>query len=293
MVGDALWKSVALESVLYGMQAVRISNIDLEALDSVQRSFAADLLGVPRSTSGVGVLRELGWRKISTIIKERKLIFWTRLSALPDNNLAKKALEDSFSLWAEPASRQKWKSSYMSEILEICREFSIGDVLSKGGSPARYIKQRVSEREKLDIAKALEELTKHSLKYLPEYADKAGMQSYMDGSEESFVIASFRLGNAGLGNRSTPKIEVCPVCKEGPNNELHLVFECRPLEFLRYTMGDVFHETDQHHQFEADDPRKLQNFLGGDNAGRKTLKKRASLLMRLKEEHETYKRNTW
>ena len=75
MVGDALWKSVALESVLYGMQVVKISNTDLETLDSIEKSFAADLLRVPRSTSGVGVLRELGWKRISTIIKERKLIY--------------------------------------------------------------------------------------------------------------------------------------------------------------------------------------------------------------------------
>ena len=161
--------------------------------------------------------------------KERKLFFWTRLSALPDDNLAKKALADSFSLGAEPTGKQNWKSSYMSEILAICREFNIGDVLSEGSSPVKYIKKKVSEKEKLDSASALEELARHSLKYLPEYSDRAGVQSYIDGSEESAILASFRLGNAGLGNRSTPKIVLCPVCREGPNNELHLVFECEPL----------------------------------------------------------------
>ena len=42
-----MWTSVALELVLYGMQAVKITKMNLEALDSIQKSFAADLIGVP------------------------------------------------------------------------------------------------------------------------------------------------------------------------------------------------------------------------------------------------------
>ena len=74
-VGIALWKSVALESVLYGIQIISITKSILSQLDSIQARFAADLIGVSRSTSHTGILGELGWVTISSIVMKRKLIF--------------------------------------------------------------------------------------------------------------------------------------------------------------------------------------------------------------------------
>ena len=51
-------------------------------------------------------------------------------------------------------------------------------------------------------------------------------------------------------------------------------------------MGDVYNEAEDQYQFKTDDPRKLKSFLGGDNASRKTLRNRSSLLKKRKEAHK-------
>ena len=59
-VGVAMWKTIALKAVLYGIQVISVNEQILTNLDSIQTSFAADLLQVRRSCSQAGLLRELG-----------------------------------------------------------------------------------------------------------------------------------------------------------------------------------------------------------------------------------------
>ena len=96
-VGEAMWKSMALEAVLYGIQTISVSEQILTKLDYIQAKFAADLLQVNRSCSHVGLLRELGWVSISSIVAKRKLVYWTRLCSLNEDNWARKAVEDCLS----------------------------------------------------------------------------------------------------------------------------------------------------------------------------------------------------
>ena len=49
----------------------------------------------------------------------------------------------------------------------------------------------------------------------------------------SSIITSFRLGDAGLGNRSRHPIKTCPMCKTGENTEAHLVFQCPSVQHIR------------------------------------------------------------
>ena len=59
-VGVAIWKTIALKAVLYGIQVISVNEQILTNLDSIQTSFAADLLQVRRSCSQAVLLRELG-----------------------------------------------------------------------------------------------------------------------------------------------------------------------------------------------------------------------------------------
>ena len=95
-VGEALWKTVAIESVLYGTQITSLTKKNLSDLDSIQCRFAADLMGVSRSSSHVGILRELGWCTITSTIQKRKLLFWARLAGLQQDSWTNKALK---SVW--------------------------------------------------------------------------------------------------------------------------------------------------------------------------------------------------
>ena len=57
-VGEALWKTVALESILYGIQIISVTKDIMSKLDSIQCRFAADLIGVGGSSSHVGLMRD-------------------------------------------------------------------------------------------------------------------------------------------------------------------------------------------------------------------------------------------
>ena len=129
----------------------------------------------------------------------------------------------------------------------------------------------------------------HSLRYLPRYAATGQRQGYLDYPEGSSTLASFRLGNANLGNRENPKIINCPACLNGQNNELHLVFQCKAMEQVRVDMRQVFDEAVDQRRFRPDDPRKLQSFLGGDSPTLKVYRERATLLEKLKERHSEFK----
>ena len=109
-VGEAMWKSIALEAVLYGIQVISLNEQILTKLDSIQANFAADLLQVKRSCSHVGLLRELGWVPLSSLVAKRKLAFWTRLCSLKEENWARKALEDCMS--ARHPTSGAWHSKY-------------------------------------------------------------------------------------------------------------------------------------------------------------------------------------
>ena len=86
-----------------------------------------------------------------------------------------------------------------------------------------------------------------------------------------------------IGNRFRPQVLICPACKEGPNNELHLVFDCSALTPLRNHMEHILEEATDHKRFLPSDNRKLCSFLGQDLAPKKTLEKRGIFLSILLE----------
>ena len=137
-VGEALWKSVALESVLYGIQVVSLTRKIMSELDSIQGRFAADLIGVSRSSSHIGILRELGWCSVSTLVKKRKLLFWARLAGLKEDTWANKALKECMS--ACYPHEGAWRSSFREETQEIFIESKMGNVLKDNRKPEANIR---------------------------------------------------------------------------------------------------------------------------------------------------------
>ena len=127
----------------------------------------------------------------------------------------------------------------------------------------------------------------HSLKYFPDYPSGMGRQEYINYSEESSTISKFRLGNADLGNRESPPIIICPACNNGPNNELHLAFNCTAMDNLRQEpwMKSVLDEALGKLRFDTDDPAKLSSFLGEDMCSVETLLNRGKFLSILRQKH--------
>ena len=78
---------------------------------------------------------------------------------------------------------------------------------------------------------------------------------------------------------------LCPIT--GPNNELHLAFNCTAMDSLRQEpwMKEVLHEAIGKENFNADDPTKLGHFLGGDSCSEETLHNRGKYLNILLQKH--------
>ena len=53
----------------------------------------------------------------------------------------------------------------------------------------------------------------HSLRAFPHFKNKGKPQDYLPHPNVQNVIMSFRLGDAGLGNRAMNPVKQCPVCK--------------------------------------------------------------------------------
>ena len=176
-----------------------------------------------------------------------------------------------------------WRSSFREEIQSIFIESKVGNVLKDGKKPEVNIKLAMDKLEKDKMINLLKEHRKHSLKYFPEYPDGMGRQKYLDRTDDSSTLAKFRLGNAGLGNRDNPPVLTCPGCQNGPNNELHLAFECHAMDHLRDDMKDILEEAKGQKKYGNTDPRKLQSFLGGDFATPEILKKRGAYLSILRQ----------
>ena len=118
----------------------------------------------------------------------------------------------------------------------------------------------------------------HSLRCLPDYPVGSARQAYVDFSEASKTLAKFRLGDAGLGNRSSPPITICPACNMGPNKESHLVFKCCAFNNLRALMPDLHKQIIQDTDKYTDDDDKLTALLGGEYDDSKVLLKRGEYL---------------
>ena len=283
-VGAILFTSMALLSVLYGIEVITLTAENSSALDSIQSQFASQLLNVNNTCAHIGILKEMGWVPVTHLIMKRKLKYFCRLQSLPDESWAKKAWYDSMS--ANSPTSGAWNSKYRKDLQQIfdkC-EFPF-DLEDK--TTWKVMEKEFESFSHRDIASKIKSHRSHSLRYLPEYPISKYRQSYINGSEEASIITKFRLGHANLGNRTNPPILICPNCGKGPNNELHLAFECEALDHLRQEPGmlAVTEEAKDQQRFGIRDDRKLKSFLGNDFASDKTLRERGNYLSILRQKH--------
>ena len=213
-----------------------------------------------------------------------KLKYWVRLAELPEESWTKKAFLEC--LEAKDATKNGWKSNYTDEIFKIHSKCKVGNIVGNDRSPLQNVVKAVENYTEDILASELSQHRMHSLKYLPDHPS-VGVQNYLDGSDASITLTKFRMGNARLGNRSTPQIKICPTCNNGPNNELHLTFECRSMDNLRLFpwMAQVLDQAVDQKKYDTKDPRKLKSFLEGDLASKKVLLERGTFLSILLQKH--------
>ena len=256
-VAEAMWKGIAIESVLYGIEIASITKANMALLDSIQCQLGAALLGVRSSCSHAAILKELGWCNISSTIMKRKLQYWARLCALPVTNWTHRALMEQM--------QGAWNSAFRKEILEMQAAFHISYTDIGDQKVKKRIAHKVQSMENKTIHQAIMDKKAHSLCCLPAYPMGSARQAYIDFSDESKTLAKFRLGDAGLGNRTNPAIQICPACNMGPNKESHLVFECTALASLRACMPELHTKVMKDTESYTDLDEKLTVLLGGEH----------------------------
>ena len=174
----------AIPSILYGCEVAGFTEKSISDLESVQANMGAFILGVSKFSAHIGILNELGWPSIRSIIYERKLNYFHRVNNLEENMLVHKAMKECFQL--------ERKCKYRLEIQEIIELCEIPE-LPSGKKGRKTINEQIFKwNEKNSMIKTAE---KPSLKWQPKENIFLGRQLYVDGSTEARILARFRLGS--------------------------------------------------------------------------------------------------
>ena len=154
----------------------------------------------------------------------------------------------------------------------------------KGTAYKKKINHSLDEiYKKLDNENVLG-MREHSLRAYPRLNTTNNPRPHLGGRKGYKVITSFRIGDAGLGNKGPNPVVVCPICSNGRNNETHLVLECNKVQnirdyFAQYTNISKYCQDDE---TSGDRNSKLKLFLSDS---KENFSQQAALLTQLQEKH--------
>ena len=290
--GLNLWSSVAVSAALYGAEVIKFSQEDIRELDNIQAGFLAHLLSQRNSVSHAALRNETGVQTIAQVVTKMKLKYWHHLSKYPKDTWLGAAYRECFpenTQGHNDLGQSAWKSNYASEIKLI--KATIGLPESKvfpTKSMAKRSINSLSQKYFLEIDnKAIESQNEHSLRAFPKSSFTGKPLKYLSSIKDRKTLTQFRLGNAGLGNRMMNPIKTCPLCKNGPNTESHLVFDCQQVADVRAKAGKAicFSEFLQLTSTLPSADKRLQHFLRATGTTPEILQRRAEFLKSLLELH--------
>ena len=163
-VGEALWENVSLPSLLYGSECLSLTKTELGKLEASQRGLAKWLLGHNRNAAGVAASVELGWKSITHLYEEKKLLFYARLKFFTDEG---RWVKEAFS----EVQCGRWNSSWWKEMEVIKRGADLDRVLKNIPQEA-WSKSKVKSEIKSIIARCSTELAK------AEIAEKSTLKAF-------------------------------------------------------------------------------------------------------------------
>ena len=278
--GLTLWSGMAVVSALYGAEVIQFKQDDIRELEAIQGAFLAHLLGQRSSVSHPALRKETGIKPISQIITNMKINYWHHITKSPKDSWLEAAFLECFKQGQDPEGPQGWTSSYAQEIKVIKENSKIYDPTptTSKNKFKRIAKDKIAIYFKDLDEQSISSQRMHSLRSYPKFKDNDKPQSYLLNTKKCDIITSFRLGDAGLGNRSKHPVKFCPMCKTGVNTEAHLVFQCPSVQHIRDTVGMT---TPQ----DKDINSMLQQFLTCSNISPSETQKKAELLEELLNYH--------
>ena len=219
-----IWKNVLLPGVLYGMEVMAWTPLQIENLEIEQNKFAKVLLSVPPSTANVVTEALLGLKSIQQLVMEARIRMLNRARSAAAGELLKAA----WKFQVEHPENAYWKrlgkffqDSGFSKSTE---DLTLEDVDQKYRSKART---------------ALIELKTMQWVRIPRVWWRKRI--FVMDTEWSRTYVQFLTQNAGLGNRTDKlanfslsqqngRVIICPLCIAGENNETHLILECNEMK---------------------------------------------------------------
>ena len=225
----ATWMSIAVPSITHGCESILFSESKLSELESIEAQVAKRILGVTRNTSNVCVQTELGIKPIRLVVYLQQLKFFFQVLRLSPHRWVKVAMMDHLA--------GTWESPYLSYICRIRQETS----LFNEPPTLRFLSIHLHQWA---LAKTNDCIASQSLPCV-EPVTTFKKKPYVFSHKNLSILASFRLSNAGLGNRcpfpGQQSFSSCPQCYAPSFSEEHVLFVCPALFRARKLTGlDLF-----------------------------------------------------
>ena len=227
---SALWCNVALPAILYGIDVVPITESVIQQLEVIQTKLGKSILAVPYSSANAIVYIELGWKPIRLQIEVAKLRFLRRVE---DQDFKGSHLVKTCMDW----NKKNTESLYWRNLEDI-----LGKHTDEENEIGAITVKQLYVFHQLEIQNLVQNLASLRLTHLPHKWWKP--TKFLCNSRCSNIMTRFKCMNVGLGNRdgyraadavaeTGGRVLICPLCLDGPNNEIHLILRCKTLASTR------------------------------------------------------------
>ena len=222
-----LWETLAIPSILYGVEVFDMADSDKHKLEIIERQVGRWAIGGNKGTGWEAIYGDLGWMSLESRIIEKKLIFAGRVASLEPEN------------W----TRQAWNMAERKRLLWANKIRALAEEVGLGGERVRIgqgtwkavVQVAVDERYRLKWREGME--NKSTLEKYRSKEEKS-FEDWLD-REEGRIVFNIRAGSLGLRNRTgrTAQDKTCQKCKEGEvENEQHVVLKCMAYRVERNRM---------------------------------------------------------
>ena len=225
-VSMATWKNVAVPSILFGCDSILFSESKIAELECVQSRVAKRILGVSKNTANVCAQTEVGFKPIRLLLCLQQLNFYFRVLRLPNSRWVKVALLEHLA--------GSWVSPYLAYICNLRTTVSLHDE----PPTLLFLRKHMFQWALWRTNVFFNTISLPCLEPLQSFKK----EWYVCPSQHLATIASFKLANAGLGNKcplpGKARMVSCPRCPVPvPNNEEHLLFVCPSVQRTRVETG--------------------------------------------------------
>ena len=222
----ATWSNIAIPSMLSGCEVIPFSDTTINAIERIQSQLAKYALGLPQSTPNLCAQTELGLKPFRMLLYQHQLSFYTRVMNVPHYRWVRKVLCDQLT--------GDWESPYMVYISKIRQKLDLLAAPLTSKSLQLHLNSWFLAATNLDIVR----LSLPCLVPLTSFT----RERYVCEGDSCTTLASFKLSNAGLGNRA-PRLgrqrsTDCSLC-HGHLDEAHVAFLCPHMDDYRYNHTDI------------------------------------------------------